>query len=239
MAGHSKWANIKHRKGKADAIKGKLFSRVTKEIISAVKQGGSDPKSNTKLRIAIQKAREANLPNENIERNIKKATSADQADFSEVLYELYGYGGVGILAEILTDNKNRAASEIRIATNKKGGTIASPGSVSFNFDRKGIIQVFKKSAQEDALFLAATEAGAEDFEIADDSYFITTAPDQLFQVKEKIESMGVPCEEAELQMIPKTYVACDEEAQKLNLDLIDYLENLDDVDTVYHNMKLD
>jgi YebC/PmpR family DNA-binding regulatory protein len=239
MAGHSKWANIKHRKGKADAIKGKLFSRVTKEIISAVKQGGSDPKSNTKLRIAIQKAREANLPNENIERNIKKATSADQADFSEVLYELYGYGGVGILAEILTDNKNRAASEIRIATNKKGGTIASPGSVSFNFDRKGIMQVLKKNAQEDALFLAATEAGAEDFEIADDSYFITTAPDQLFQVKEKIESMGIPCEEAELQMIPKTYVACDEEVQKLNLDLIDYLENLDDVDTVYHNMKLD
>src|SRR5579862_16864 len=239
MAGHSKWANIKHRKGKADAIKGKLFSRLTKEIISAVKQGGPDPKSNTKLRIAIQKAREANLPNDNIERNIKKATSADQADFTEILYELYGYGGVGILAEILTDNKNRAASEIRIATNKKGGTIASPGSVSFNFDRKGIIQVFKKSAQEDALFLAATEAGAEDFEIADDSYFITTAPDQLFQVKEKIESMGVPCEEAELQMIPKTYVACDEEAQKLNLDLIDYLENLDDVDTVYHNMKLD
>ena len=239
MAGHSKWANIKHRKGKADAIKGKLFSRVTKEIISAVKQGGADPKSNTKLRIAIQKAREANLPNENIERNIKKATSADQADFSEVLYELYGYGGVGILADILTDNKNRASSEIRIATNKKGGTIASPGSVSFNFDRKGIIQVLKKSAQEDTLFLAATEAGAEDFEVADDSYFITTAPDQLFHIKEKIEAMGVPCEEAELQMIPKTYVACDEEAQKLNLDLIDYLENLDDVDTVYHNMKLD
>lgn len=239
MAGHSKWANIKHRKGKADAIKGKLFSRLTKEIISAVKQGGPDPKSNSKLRLAIQKARIANLPNDNIERNIKKATSADQADFSEILYELYGYGGVGILAEILTDNKNRAASDIRIATNKKGGTIATPGAVAFNFDRKGIIQVLKKNAQEDELFLAVTEAGAEDFEPSEESFFITTPPERLFQVKEKIESMGISCEEAELQMIPKSYVECDSETQKMNLDLIDFLENLDDVDVVYHNMKMD
>src|SRR5205807_1903318 len=126
----------------------KLFSRVTKEIISAVKQGGNDPKTNSRLRLAIQKARAANLPNDNIERNIKKASSADQADFSEVVYELYGYGGVGIIALILTDNKNRAASDMRIATNKKGGTIASPGSVAFNFDRKGIIEVLKKNADE-------------------------------------------------------------------------------------------
>src|SRR5690348_16570941 len=239
MAGHSKWANIKHRKGKADAIKGKLFSRLTKEIISAVKQGGPDPKSNTKLRIAIQKAREANLPNDNIERNIKKATSADQADFTEILYELYGYGGVGILAEILTDNKNRAASDIRIATNKKGGTIATPGSVSFNFDCTGIIQILKKNAVEDELFLAATEAGAEDFEAVDDAFFITTPPDRLFQVKDKLDHLGIPCEEAELQMIPKTSVECDAEAQKANEELIDFLENIDDVDVVYHNMKVD
>lgn len=238
MAGHSKWANIKHRKGKADAIKGKLFSRLTKEIISAVKQGGADPKSNTKLRIAIQKARAENLPNENIERNIKKATSADQADFSEVIYELYGYGGVGILAEILTDNKNRAASEIRIATNKKGGTIATPGSVSFNFERKGVIQVLKKNALEDELFLLASEAGAEDFEAADDSFFIITPPERLFLVKEQLDHKGIVYEEAELQMIPKSYIECDAEAQKLNLDLIDFLENIDDVDTVYHNMKM-
>ena len=148
MAGHSKWANIKHRKGKADAIKGKLFTRVTKEIISAVKQGGSDPKNNPKLRLAIQKARAVNLPNDNIERNIKKASSADQADFSEVAYELYGYGGVGIIALVLTDNKNRAASDMRIATNKRGGTIASPGSVAFNFDRKGVIEILKKMAMK-------------------------------------------------------------------------------------------
>jgi YebC/PmpR family DNA-binding regulatory protein len=239
MAGHSKWANIKHRKGKADAVKGKLFSRLTKEIISAVKQGGPDPKSNTKLRLVIQKARAANLPNDNIERNIKKATSPDQADFTQMSYELYGYGGVGIIAEIMTDNKNRISSDMRIATNKKGGTIASPGSVAFNFDRKGVIQVLKKNAIEEELFLAVTEAGAEDFDVADDSFIITTQPDQLFQVKEKINQLGIPSEEAELQMIPRIYVECDPETQKLNFDLIDYLESLEDVDSVYHNMKME
>jgi YebC/PmpR family DNA-binding regulatory protein len=238
MAGHSKWANIKHRKGKADALKGKLFSRVTKEIISAVKQGGSDPKTNPKLRLAIQKARAVNLPNDNIERNIKKASSADQADFSEVAYELYGYGGVGIIALVLTDNKNRAASDMRIATNKKGGTIASPGSVAFNFDRKGVIEIPKKNGDEDTLFLAVTEAGAEDFELEEESYFVTTPPDKLFAVKDKLDQLGIPCESAELQMLPKTLVECDAENQKLNEELIDYLENLDDVDAVYHNMKL-
>lgn len=238
MAGHSKWANIKHRKGKADALKGKLFSRVTKEIISAVKQGGSDPKANPKLRLAIQKARAVNLPNDNIERNIKKASSSDQADFSEVAYELYGYAGVGIIALVLTDNKNRAASDMRIATNKKGGTIATPGSVIFNFDRKGIIEVLKKNANEDALFLAATEAGAEDFEQEEGSFFITTPPDLLFAVKERLDQLGIVSESAELQMLPKTLVECDSENQKLNEELIDYLENLDDVDVVYHNMKL-
>lgn len=238
MAGHSKWANIKRRKGKADVIKGKIFSRLTKEIISAVRQGGPDPKSNAKLRLVIQKARAANLPNDNIERNIKKADSAGQSDFVEMSYELYGYGGVGIIAEIMTDNRNRISSDIRIATNKKGGTVATPGAVAFNFDRKGVIQILKKNAVEDDLFLVVTEAGAEDFDTSDEEIFIvTTPPDQLSVVKEKIEGMGIKCEEAELQMIPKVYVECDAEAQKLNLDLIDYLEGLDDVDVVYHNMK--
>ena len=239
MAGHSKWANIKHRKGRADAIKGKIFSRLVKEIISAVKQGGPDPKSNARLRLIIQKARTANLPNENIERNIKKATSETQADYVEMAYELYGHGGVGIIAEVMTDNKNRIASDMRIATNKKGGTIANPGAVAFNFDRKGIIQVLKKNAVEDELFLAATEAGAEDFDSTDDTFIITTPPDQLFQVKEKLDQLGIKCEEAELQMIPKLYIDCDPETQKLNLELIDYLESLDDVDAVYHNMKIE
>ncbi len=239
MAGHSKWANIKHQKGKADAIRGKIFSRLVKEIISAVKQGGPDPKSNTRLKSVIQKAKAANLPSDNIERNIKKATSADQADYTAMTYELYGYGGVGIIAEVMTDNKNRISSDMRIATNKKGGTVATPGSVAFNFERKGVIQVPKKGLSEEDLFLLATEAGAEDFDSTEDLFIITTAPDALFQVKEQLDAAGIPSESAELEMIPKTYVACDPETQKLNFDLIDYLENLDDVDSVSHNMKLE
>jgi len=237
MAGHSKWANIKHRKERADVKKGKVFTRITKEIISAVKQGGPDPKSNPRLRLVLQKARVANLPSDNIERNIKKAASADQADYSEIVYELYGHGGVGIIVEIMTDNKNRTSSDIRIATNKRGGTIANPGAVMFNFDHKGVITIDKKKADEDTLFLAVGEAGADDFEVTDDAYVITTPPDALLQVKEKIDAMGIPVEEAELEMIPKTFVECDEEAAKANLALIEWLENLDDVDAVYHNMK--
>lgn len=238
MAGHSKWANIKHRKEKADKAKGKLFSRLMKELISAVKQGGSDPKTNTKLRLVIQKARTANVPNDNIERNIKKAASADQSDFTEMSYELYGHGGVGIIVEIMTDNKNRIATDMRIATNKKGGTIATPGAVAFNFDKKGIIQVSKSVISEDKLFLAATESGAEDFEATDELYLITTAPDELAQVRERLLEQGISCIDSSLEMIPKTNVECDPEMTKANEELIEWLEALDDVDAVYHNMKI-
>ncbi len=236
MAGHSKWANIKHRKGRADAKKGKIFSRIAKEIISAVKVGGPDPKANTRLRLAIIKARESNLPTEIIERNIKKASSADQADFTEMTYELYGHGGVGIIAEVMTDNKNRIASEMRIATNKRGGVIASPGAVAFNFDRKGVLQIPKKPEIEEKLFLAATEAGAEDFEAVEDMFVITTDPVDLYAVKEAIAKAGFECTEASLEMIPKVTVDCDSETAKSNLALIDWLEQLEDVDCVYHNM---
>lgn len=239
MAGHSKWANIKHRKGKADAAKGKIFSRIAKEIISAVKQGGSDPKSNTKLRLAVQKARIANMPNDNVERNIKKASSADQADYTSMTYELYGYGGVGILVDIMTDNKNRIASEIRIAINKKGGRIAAPGAVAFNFDCKGVIQVPKEQVKEDDLFLLVSEAGAEDFESPEESdhFFVTTPPDLLYAVKDKIEASGMRCDEADLEMIPKSQTVCNEEDSAANLALIEWLESIDDVDKVYHNME--
>ncbi len=236
MAGHSKWANIKHRKGRADAKKGKIFSRVAKEIISAVKVGGPDPKANTRLRLAIIKARENNLPTEIIERNIKKASSADQADFTEMTYELYGHGGVGIIAEVMTDNKNRISSEMRIATNKRGGVVASPGAVAFNFDRKGVLQVPKKPDIEEKLFLVATEAGAEDFEAVDEMFVITTDPMDLYAVKEAITNGGFTVLEASLEMIPKVNVDCDEENTKANVALIEWLEDLDDVDCVYHNM---
>src|SRR5579872_2991812 len=165
MAGHSKWANIKHRKERSDKKKGKIFSRIMKEIISAVKQGGTDPKSNSKLRVAIQKAKDANIPNENVDRNIKKANSTDTQDFASMSYELYGYGGVGIIADILTDNKNRISADIQIATKKCGGTIATPGAVAYNFDRKGVIRVPKQGANEDELFLLVSEKGADDFSV--------------------------------------------------------------------------
>lgn len=238
MAGHSKWANIKHRKGRADAKKGKIFSRIAKEIISAVKVGGPDSKNNPRLRLALIKARVSNMPNENIERNIKKASNVDQADYHELTYELYGHGGVGIVVDVMTDNKNRISSEMRIATNKRGGTIASPGAVTFNFDRKGVIQLSKKNAIEDELFLAATEAGAEDFEASEESFIITTDPADLYTVKDAIAQLGFVCEEAELEMIPKTYVDCTVEIAKDNLALIEWLEDLEDVDAVYHNMKI-
>jgi len=239
MAGHSKWANIKHRKDRADRIKGKLFSRVTKEIITAVKLGGPDVKTNTRLKLALQKARDVNMTNDNIERNIKKAASSDQAAFAEVMYELYGYGGVGILVEAMTDNKNRSASEIRIALNKRGGTQANPGAVAFNFDHKGVIQVARKGVEEDELFLTATDAGAEDFESDEETFMITTPPDVLFQVKEAVEAKGVKCELCELQWLPKVWIECSEEDKKANLELMEWLEGLEDVDTVYHNMKMD
>lgn len=237
MAGHSKWANIKHRKGKADKAKGKVFSRAAKEIISAVKTGGPDPKANPRLRLALLKARESNVPNDIIERNIKKASSADQADYFEMTYELYGYGGVGIIAEIMTDNKNRISSDIRIATNKRGGTVATPGAVSFNFDKKGVILITKNHGIEEELFAAAINAGAEDFEKTDEMFVITTDPQDLFAVKEAIEGLGFKCDEATLEMIPKNTIECDTEAQAANLALIEWLENIDDVDQVYHNMS--
>jgi len=237
MAGHSKWANIKHKKERADVKKGKVFSRMAKEIISAVKLGGADPKANPRLRLALLKAREANVPNDIIDRNIKKASSADQADYTEVAYELYGHGGVGLIVEAMTDNKNRLASDMRIATNKRGGTIASPGAVAFNFDRKGMLEIGKDQGSEDDLFIIASEAGAEEFETVDDIYIVTTDPSELYSVKESFSEKHIKVKEAYLEMIPKSFVEVDEEISKANEALIAWLEELDDVDEVYHNMQ--
>ncbi len=237
MAGHSKWANIKHKKERADSKKGKAFSKVTKEIITAVKQGGSDPKSNTKLRLALQKAKAVNLPNENIERNIKKAENSD-TNYETITYELYGYGGVGILCEAMTDNKNRTYSDIRIATNKRGGVIAAPGAVAYQFDHKGIVQIPKEKIDADALFLDVLESGAEDIQEEEEAFFVITPPDQLMQVRDALEKSGYPCGEVSLEMIPKMLITCDEEAKKNNEALIEWLENIDDIDEVYHNLEL-
>lgn len=236
MAGHSKWANIKHRKEKADQKKGKIFSRAIKEIITAVKQAGSDPKTNARLRIAIDKAKEANVPNENIERNIKKASDPNTADYTAMEYELYGYGGVGLIVSILTDNKNRISSDIRIAINKCGGTIATPGAVSFNFERKGVIDIEKSSILEEDLFLLATDSGAEDLEVEEDFYRILTTVEDFIKVKEALQKSCAKILEADLQMVPKNWIEPTDEEAALNIALIDWLEKLDDVDAVYHNM---
>lgn len=237
MAGHSKWANIKHKKERMDAAKGKVFTKVTKEIINAVKSGGPDPKTNPKLRLAIQKAKAVNLPNDNIERNIKKAMSKEQESYHEITYELYGHGGVGLLVEVMTDNKNRIASDMRIATNKRGGNIATPGAVAFNFDKKGVIEVPKGDLEEEELFNRVFEAGAEDFEASLEGFVIITAPEDLYKVKEALDASHVPTQEVRFQMFPKNLVTCDEETKKANLALIEWLEALDDVDEVYHNMS--
>jgi len=236
LAGHSKWANIKFRKEKADKQKGKIFSRIAKEIISSVKMGGSDPKANPRLRIALQKAKEANIPNDTIERNIKKAQNPDTSDYMAVTYEFYGHGGVGIIVEGMTDNKNRSATEMRIATQKRGGSIADPGSVSYNFDRKGVLQVSKKGNAEERVMEAAIHAGAEDFEVAEDLYMITTDPTDLFAVKEALEKDHIEVQNASIEMIPKHLISCDGQTKEANFALIDWLEELDDVDTVTHNM---
>jgi YebC/PmpR family DNA-binding regulatory protein len=236
MAGHSKWANIKRRKEKVDAKRGKVFSRVAKEIITAVKQGGGDPKMNARLKAAIERAKEANFPQENIDRNIKKATSSDQGEYFDLTYEIYGHGGVGIVVEILTDNKNRTSSDMRIATNKRGGTIATPGSVLFQFDRKGVIRISKETLSEEALFLIALDCGVDEMETSDEEYILFTHVDDLLEVKKKLQEKGVKIAEAEFEQIPKNLVEVDEENRKKNEDLIDWLENLDDVDTVFTNM---
>ncbi|OJU81696.1 MAG: transcriptional regulator [Chlamydia sp. 32-24] len=237
MAGHSKWANIKHKKERADAKKGKVFSRIAKEIITATKLGGPDPKTNPRLRLALEKAKNSNVPNDIIDRNIKKGANVDQAAFMEMTYELYGHGGVGLIVDIMTDNKNRISSDMRIATNKRGGNIANPGAVAFNFERKGIIQ-YPKNVPEEELFLAATESGAEDFEVEEETYIVICDPVELYQVKESLQKLGYISTEDSLDMIPKVYVDCDVETAKANLGLIEWLEQLDDVDAVYHNMNI-
>lgn len=238
MAGHSKWANIKHRKERSDAKKGKIFSKIAKEIITAVKLGGPDPKSNTRLRLAIQLAKDANMPSDNVDKNIKKASSADQAAYDDVTYEFYGYGGVGLVVETSTDNKNRLATEMRIATNKKGGTIASPGSVTFNFDRKGVIQIKKEKIEEDAIFEEALNAGADNFEVADEDYMVTTDPVMLYEVKEALEKKGYKAASASIEWIPKNIIECNDEQKAENMALIEYLEEIESVNSVYHNMDL-
>ena len=239
MSGHSKFANIKHKKEKNDAAKGKIFTMLGREIAVAVKAGGPDPSNNGKLRDVIAKAKSNKMPNDTIERSIKKASGADgSVDYENVTYEGYGPNGVAVIVEALTDNRNRAAANVRNAFTKGGGNMGTSGCVSFMFDTKGLIVIDKEEIDmdDDELMMIALDAGAEDFAVEEDSYEITTMPDDIGAVREALEAAGIPMVSAEVTMIPQTYTELtnEEDIKKMN-KLLDLLDDDDDVQNVYHN----
>ena len=239
MSGHSKFANIAHKKAANDAAKGKIFTRLGKEIMVAVKEGGPEVNNNSKLRQVVTKAKAANMPNDTIERAIKKAASTDMSNFESVTYEGYGPNGTAIIVEALTDNRNRAASNIRNAFTKGGGNVGTPGCVSFMFDNKGQIIIGKEDCDKDAdeLMMLALDAGAEDFADEEDSYEIITDPDDFSAVREALEKDGIAMAEADVTMIPQTYVELtDPQALKDLNRTLDLLDDDDDVQYVYTNL---
>ena len=243
MSGHSKFANIKHKKEKNDAAKGKIFTRLGKELMVAVKEGGPDPNNNSKLRDVIAKAKSNNMPNDNIERSIKKAAGdSNAANFTAITYEGYGPNGTAIIVEALTDNKNRTASNVRNAFTKGGGNVGTPGCVSFMFDTKGQIIIAKEDCKMDAdeLMMVAIDAGAEDFiDEEEEIYEVLTAPDDCGAVREALESAGIILQQAEVTMIPQTWVELtDETAIKQMNKILDLLDDDDDVQNVYHNWDM-
>lgn len=241
MAGHSKWSNIKRRKGAQDAKRGKIFARHAKLIYIAAKQGGGDPDMNPSLRTVIEKARADNMPNDNIERAIKKATGTlDGANYEEVTYEGYGPGGVAVIVEVLTDNRNRTAAEVRHAFSRNGGNLGETGCVSFMFDRKGYIVILDEDGQidEDELTLEAIDAGADDIEVEDGAFEIYTAPENFLKVSEHLRESGYELEEAEISMIPQNFSQIDSENEAKMLKMIDMLEEDEDVQDVHHNLEV-
>ena len=239
MSGHSKFANIKHKKEKNDAAKGKIFTIIGREIAVAVKEGGPDPANNFKLAQVIAKARSNNMPNDTIERGIKKAAGADSADsYEKAVYEGYGPNGVAIIVETLTDNKNRTAANVRNAFTKGHGSIGTQGCVSYMFDEKGQIIVAKEDYEGDAdeLMMQALDAGAEDFSEEEDSYEILTAPDDFEDVRRALEDAGIPMAEASVTMLPQNYVELTAEEDLTNINrILDLLDADDDVQEVFHN----
>ncbi len=240
MAGHSHWAQIKHKKAKIDAQRGKVFTKIIREITVAVREGGSNPDTNPRLRTAIDNARKVNMPSETIERAIKKGTGELGGEhYEEVLYEGYAPNGVALMILTYTDNRNRTTSEIRHVLSKHGGNLGSSGCVSFLFDRVGIIEIPKESISEDELYEKSIEAGAEDVEVGQISYIIYTKPEDLYQVKESLSSMGLQMERAEIAYKPNTYVEIkDMETAKRIFKLIEALEDLDDVKEVIANFDI-
>jgi YebC/PmpR family DNA-binding regulatory protein len=238
MSGHSKWSTIKRQKGVADAQRGQLFTKLAREIIIAAKAGGGDPATNVRLRLAIQKAKDNNMPNDNIDRAIKRAVGGGEGtDLVEVTYEGFGPAGTALLIEVTTDNKNRAVAEVRNVFTRAGGNLGEAGSVAWMFDSRGVINLSANGRDADELALVAIDAGAEDVQVSDGAIEVYTAPPDLEKVKKALEDHGLPVESAETARVPKTTVQLDERAAIQALRLVEKLEGLDDVQKVYFNAE--
>ncbi len=236
MAGHSKWNNIKNRKGAQDAKRGQIFQKLTREIYVAAKTGGADPTTNPSLRLALDKAKSANMPNDNVTRAIKKATTAGEGEqYDEVVYEGYGPSGVAILVQTLTDNKNRTSTNVRVAFNKNGGSLGETGSVAYMFDRKGYIAIEREEldVDEDVMTMSVLEAGGEDIIISDDVFEIYTEASDFTQVRDALEAEGYVLAQAELTMVPQVSTTLSEGDSDILQSIVDALEDDDDVSEVY------
>lgn len=241
MAGHSKWSNIKQRKGAQDAKRGKIFQKLSREIYVAAKSGGPDPDSNPGLRLALDKSKAANVPKDIIDRAIKKATSTGEGEnYDEVIYEGYGPDGVAILVYTLTDNRNRTGTNMRVAFNKNGGSLGETGSVNYMFDRKGYIAIEREGLDidEDTMLMAVLEAGGEDLETQDEVFEIFTEPGDFPAVRDALEAEGYVLAQAELTMVPQNYIPVDEATSEKVQQLVDVLEDDDDVSDVFHSAEM-
>ena len=239
MSGHSKWANIKHKKGKADALRARITTKISKEITLAARMGGGDPVGNMRLKLALTKAKQNNVPKENIQRAIAKGVGATSGEgFEEMSYEGYGPGGVAIIVECSTDNKNRTAADVRYAFTHHGGSIGTPGCVGWMFKKKGIMIVDKEITDEDTLMLLALDSGAEDVQTHEEVYEIITEPDAFIAVSEALEKEGIEVESSEVSMIPDNTVRLDGEKAESMQKMIEALEEIDDVQEVYHNADM-
>ncbi len=241
MSGHSKWSQIKHKKAHSDAKRGKAFTKIVKEISIAARLGGGDPDGNPRLRTAIEKAKEVNMPHDNIKKAIMKGTGElPGVNYEEFVFEGYGPAGVAVMIEVMTDNKNRTLPEIRHVLTKHGGSLGETGCVSWMFDKRGYILVAKSAASEDAVMSVALEAGAEDMrnDPAEENFEIITAPEDFSRVKEAIEKANIPVGSAEVTMLPKNYVVLDEKTADQTIRLMDALEENDDVQNVYSNFDI-
>ncbi|HEU5298738.1 MAG TPA: YebC/PmpR family DNA-binding transcriptional regulator [bacterium] len=239
MSGHSKWHNIRIKKQKVDLVRGKMFSKFAREIAVSAKEGGANPDGNARLRTAIERAREAGMPNDNIQRAVQRgAGGAEGANYESITYEGYAPGGVAVLVEVLTDNRNRTAADVRSIFSKNGGALAEMGSVAWMFDRRGIIMVERAKVTEDDLLMVALEAGADDVRSTPEAFEIVTAPEQLFKVKQALEAARVPLQSADVTMVPKSTVRVEAREAKQVLALMDALEDHDDVQQAYANFDI-